>query len=343
MEFNKSLIAIKISDSILDWLLVRFYGPPYYTKKKKAWGNLLALLAAHQGPWVCVGDFNCILNEDEQIGGCKGSSSTTNYLKELMFNLNSVDLGYSGNKFTWAKGKWGNAVIKRRLDRGVASISWRLAYPKITVSHLSAINSNHAPILLDTCLADSFAHRPFRFEAVWLRDEGCKPVIESTWNKEVHRLDFVKLYKKQVATRDALRKWNKEIRHPSPVNELAEQSLQAELFEWLIRSEILWRQKSRELWLKLGDKNFKFFHLSMIICRRNNNIDAIKKEDGTWIHDSNQIRKLFRNNFVDLFKEDIDFPEHVEHLILPCITEEENEMLERIPSPEEIKDTLFQM
>lgn len=245
----------------------------------------------------------------------------------------------------------------------MASISWRLAYPKATVSHLSAINSDHAPILLDTCPVDSFAHRPFRFEAVWLRDEGCKPVIESAWNKEVHGSDFVKLYKKQVATRDALRKWNKEvfgrcqdrinnllqkikeiqIRHPSPVNELAEQSLQAELFEWLIRSEILWRQKSRELWLKLGDKNSKFFHLSMVICRRNNNIDAIKKEDGTWIHDSNQIRKLFRNNFVDLFKEDIDFPEHLEHLILPCITEEENEMLERIPSPEEIKDTLFQM
>ena len=105
MEFNKNLIAVKISNSILDWLLVGFYGPPYYTKKKKAWGNLLALLAAHQGPWVCVGDFNYILNDDEQIGGCKGSSSTTNYLKELMFNLNSVDLGYSGNKFTWAKGK----------------------------------------------------------------------------------------------------------------------------------------------------------------------------------------------------------------------------------------------
>ena len=364
MEFNKNLIAVEISDSILDWLLVGFYGPPYYTKKKKAWGNLMALLEAHQGPWVCVGDFNCILNEEEQIGGSKGSSSTTNHLKEMMFNLNSVDLGYSGDKFTWAKGKWGSVVIKGRLHRGVASISWRLAYPKATVSHLSAINSDHAPILLDTCPADSFAHKPFRFEAIWLRDEGCKPVIESAWNNEVHGSDFVKLYKKQAATRDALRKWNKEvfgrcqdrindllqkikeiqIRHPSPVNELAEQSLQSELFKWLIRSEILWRKKSRELWLKLGDKNSKFFHLSTVIRRRNNNVDAIKNEDGTWIHDSNQIRRLFRNNFVDLFKEeDIDFPEHLEHLILPCITEEENEILERIPSPEEIKDTLFQM
>ena len=128
------------------------------------------------------------------------------------------------------------------------------------------------------------------------------------------------------------------------MNELVEQSLQIELFEWLIRSEILWCKISRELWLKLGDKNSKFFHLSMVIRRRNNNVDAIKKEDGIWIHDSNQIRRLFRNNFIDLFKEEnIDFLEHLEHLILPCITKEENEMLERIPSPEEIKDTLFQI
>lgn len=49
-------------------------------------------------------DFNFILNEDEQFGGNGGSSSATNFLRELMFEFNAVDLGYSGNKFTWAIG-----------------------------------------------------------------------------------------------------------------------------------------------------------------------------------------------------------------------------------------------
>ena len=66
------------------------------------------------------------------MGGNKGGSSSINYLKELLFELNAVDLGYSGNKFTWARGKWGKASIKRRLDRGVENISWRLAYPRAT-------------------------------------------------------------------------------------------------------------------------------------------------------------------------------------------------------------------
>ena len=74
--------------------------------------------------------------------------------------------------------QWASSAIKRRLDRGIASISWRLAFPKASVSHLGAINSDHTPILLDTNPDDSFAHRPFRFEAAWVRDNGCIFVVE---------------------------------------------------------------------------------------------------------------------------------------------------------------------
>ena len=173
---------------------------------RSAWGNLFALLESHQGPWAIMGDLNYIVNEDEQLGGNKGGPSATNYIKELLFEFNAVDLGYSSNKYTWARGKWGKASIKRRLDRGVASISWRLAYPRATITHLGAIKSDHAPILMDTNPCERFAHRPFRFEAVWLRDERCSVVIEEAWKGKVSGSEFVKLYKKQAATREALRK-----------------------------------------------------------------------------------------------------------------------------------------
>ena len=104
-----------------------------------------------------------------------------------------------------------------------------------------------------------------------------------------------------------------------------EAHLQAELNEWLLRNEILWKQKSREVWLKEGDKNSKFFHLSTIIRRRRNSIDAVKNDSREWITDRREIQKHFVEKFKILFnEEEVDFPENLDNLITPCITEEEN-------------------
>ena len=180
-------------------------------------------------------------------------------------------------------------------------MSWRLAYSKASIVHLSAIKFDHAPILLDTNPQSKFAQRPFRFEVTWLRDDQCHEVIESAWQDQVAGSKFIKLYKKQASTRDTLRKWNKEvfgncqnkinslllaikeIQQGLPIENFGalEDALQSKLSKWLLRSETLWSQKSRELWLKLGDRNTKFFHLSTIIRRKRNNIDAIKDEQGS--------------------------------------------------------------
>ena len=121
-------------------------------------------------------------------------------------------------------------------------------------------------LCLNCCVSSLVAHRPFRFEVAWLRDERCASVIDSAWNDEPIGSEFIKLCKKQATTRDALKKWNKEvfgkcqdkinaimkrikeIQSMSPSNQSGEleEVLQAELAEWLLQSETLWCQKSRE-------------------------------------------------------------------------------------------------
>lgn len=105
-----------------------------------------------------------------------------------------------------------------------------------------------------------------------------------------------------------------------------ESSLQAKLSEWLVSSEVLWRQKSRELWLKVKDKNSSFFHLSTIIRRRQNNIDVIRADDGTWVIGSRNIKHFFLDKFKDRFsEEEVSFPNHFKNLIHTTISEEDNE------------------
>ncbi|PKI45054.1 hypothetical protein CRG98_034555 [Punica granatum] len=116
-----------------------------------------------------------------------------------------------------------------------------------------------------------------------------------------------------------------------------EEKLLADLEENLIRKDLIWRQKSRELWLKEGDRNSKFFHLSTIIRRRSNNIAAIKDNNGDWCHDYDGIGNYFLRNFQDLFyTSHPSIPEDLEGLITPIITRTENESLICIPDDKEI-------
>jgi predicted XRE-type DNA-binding protein len=80
---------------------------------------------------------------------------------------------------------------------------------------------------------------------------------------------------------------------PSPENIEMKAALNLELNEWLEKEELKWKQKSRELWLKEGDQNSKFFHLSTLVRRRCNSIVEIKLDNVEWIHSRDKIERYF--------------------------------------------------
>ncbi len=179
IDYNSQIIAINIKDGQCSWSLVGFYGPLYQSKRRKAWENLATLLESLDGPWICFGDFNVVLGDNEKEGGRIGNSSTPNYLKDILFELGVMDLGFSGNTFTWTNKRWGKNCIRERLDMGIANISWRLNFPKAAIFHLGAIKSDHCPLLLDTWLQALISNRPFRFKVAWTIDPRCMEVIEN--------------------------------------------------------------------------------------------------------------------------------------------------------------------
>lgn len=93
-----------------------------------------------------------------------------------------------------------------------------------------------------------------------------------------------------------------------------EAMLHKELDEILAQEELLWYQKSRVTWLRDGDRNILYFHLSTIARHWRNKISAIKESSsGIWLHENEEIKNHFVNYFNTLFINDGS----VEHVDLP--------------------------
>ena len=267
------------------------------------------LISSLSGPWLIIGDLNSICNSVDKKGGRLGGSSDSNWLNDFVANSGAIDLGFYGPQFTWSNKREGLANIKERLDRGMCDPKWQRIFPKAGVRHLRASTSDHRPILLDTHIDNCKLNRPFRFEAMWTKDESSVEVIERAWDINVEGSQSFKLAKKIKRVGDELKSWNKnhfgyaktrikeleklieEVRGRDPTKENLEieVALCLELEEWMEKEELKWKQKSRELWLREGDRNSKFFHLSTVIRKRNNRINEIKLDDGSWLHGREQI------------------------------------------------------
>jgi len=76
--------------------------------------------------------------------------------------------------------------------------------------------------------------------------------------------------------------------------------------EWETRckqEEILWRQKYRVRWLKEGEKNTNFFHMSTIARRTHNKIMKIHDEEGIERESHQDIENTPVNHFHNIARE----------------------------------------
>lgn len=70
----------------------------------------------------------------------------------------------------------------------------------------------------------------------------------------------------------------------------------------LEKEDLIWKQRSRTVWLKDGDRNTRFFHRSAKQRGFKNRLLGICDTNGDWISDDNGIGNVFCSYFDDLFK-----------------------------------------
>lgn len=118
-------------------------------KRHEAWGLLKHLKKFSPQPWLCVGDFNEIVDLSEKWGVAGRSEGQKENFRQTIEDCHLSDLGLSGSKFTWSNAREDGGFTKERLDRALANLEWCEVFHEGEVQILAACSSDHKSVLVN--------------------------------------------------------------------------------------------------------------------------------------------------------------------------------------------------
>jgi len=303
--------------------LTGVYAPNCYIERRKVWEEIADVRGLMEGPWAICGDFNTTRYVSEKRN-CNRRSRGMIEFSDFIEDMNLIDLQLQDGNYTWFKGD--NHDTASRIDRFLLSEEWDDCFSNIKQSPLQRLASDHIPLALQ---GGSWIKKKnyFKFENWWLGTAGFNDRIKEGWNSFSFkgRPDFV-LSCKLKALKHKLKDWSRSeagnlvIQRKQTLEQLAEMDMileyrplteeesakKADLtleLEGLIKNEeVAWRQKSRALWLKEGNRNTKFFHKVANTHKRFNYIDQLMVQ-GELTEKSTRIESAIIDFYQKLYSE----------------------------------------
>ncbi|KAK2377607.1 hypothetical protein QL285_078261 [Trifolium repens] len=360
INYCRNFINVEVDDVEKGgWRLTCYYGYPERGRRRQAWDMLRDLRNMSPLPWCIIGDFNDLLSQEDKLGNHPHPNWLCSGFRSAVNDCDLTDIQLEGHRFTWIKSRGSVRVIEERLDRAMVSTNWLALFPEVKLINLLASHSDHSPILLhtDPVLRTKYTHS-FKFENLWLKEEDVSEVVESGWRRE----SCVEVTEKVEACADELQRWGKRKRMrfkeeaEACCNEMEilrgrideasarrYQELQNNHANLLVQEEAYWRQRAKMHWLKEGDLNTKFFHMSANVRSKVKRIERLVKENNVVATKQEDLCDVAKQYFDTLFRAAKGNYDPVLSIIQPKVTEADNERLTAPISKEEIHTALMQM
>ena len=359
--FWKQELNIEIVESnanVID-TTVEFEGKVFYasfvhastdkTQRNLLWEHLLANASSRDEPWFVTGDFNDIISSEEKDGGTDRPEGSFSDLRTFFSEGDLFDLQHSGDFLSW-RGKRGGHLVRCRLDRAVSNTLWTERFPSARCEYLGFESSDHMPLLSFFDKGPRRRRGLFRYDRRLCKNDEAKRVISDTWRGTPSSSVSDKL----TSTRSAISAWNKaQQRNSQKTIEIKKRELN-EALSSLVNDTVLiqdiseklnaaylaeeeyWKQRSRLLWLKLGDRNTGYFHAITKSRKRANGLSVIEREDGQMVYKEEEIIAVIGDYFQTMFA---SLPgqreETVRQALRPIVSTDENENLTAVPEANE--------
>ncbi|KAL4332330.1 hypothetical protein GQ457_07G007660 [Hibiscus cannabinus] len=221
----------------------------------------------------------------------------------------------------WICRQRGSKVKGCRLDRFLVSTDWLDRFEGLEQRNLLRNVSDHDPVRL-SCGVVHWGPWPFRFLNAWLERKGHIKVMGDEWRRisdshktfsVVDRLRELKVFLKQwnresfgyvetqiETTTALLNDLDDRVTELDDENICLRCKVQGDLWRLLRYWESIWRQKSRVLWLREGDRNTSFFQRVVKIPGMQNKLWGLVIDD-RWVTRPLEIRRYvsatFQSNF----------------------------------------------
>ncbi|KAE8665134.1 Callose synthase 1 [Hibiscus syriacus] len=307
------------------------------------------------------GDFNAYLIEEEKEGLTQNRNSME--ISSLFIQQTGlIDLPLIGGNFTWSSNRYYPTVV--RLDRFLVNVSFSAVFSSITQLLLPKSISDHNAIIMESGV-DNWGKIPFRLLNYLMSEEefeekitesikkfrmdkkkvGLLSILKNTkvsikrWSgdrKQFPRDDISALEDKIHQLENKFKQNQNSIDYGSPA-EL--RFLRNELWRLYRIEEQIWFQKSREMWVKDGDRNSKLFYTCATIRRRRNSLNAINVE-GEIIKDPVLIKSAVREHFYKAYNCSSTLEVEDIKLNFSRISMEQSLMLEKEFTEDEIWETI---
>ncbi|XP_059668770.1 uncharacterized protein LOC132313844 [Cornus florida] len=311
-----------------DWCFTAIYATTKDAIRKEQWNFLRKLQTSVGSKWVLLGDFNDLLYPEVKKGGRVRHGWTLKSFKDFVADCQLHDLGFMGYPFTWCNNRDGDANVKERLDRVLATVDWRIQFSAAVVQHVHVVGSDHAVILLDLFLKKAQRGKVSCLTRGEFRMRNVLPLLKGLGNLK----GMLEAQLKGVRENEGDYSTNACDQVQKKINA-----------EWR-NEELYWRQKSRKEWLLHGDRNSKKIHIATMRRRNRNMIKGLEDSQGNWLDDDQAIRGEAENYFHNLFTStgSID-DEAFWNLWEPMVTAEMNQKLMQKATEGEVHQALMEM
>ncbi|KAG7591058.1 Ribonuclease H-like superfamily [Arabidopsis thaliana x Arabidopsis arenosa] len=331
------------------------YGEPDKDKRKPVWDTITEIASQRVGPWFQIGDFNEILCSEEKSGGPQRSEGSFTNFRNFVAENDLYDLRHSGNPLSW-RGQRNSHLVFCRLDRALANGEWSDMFPTSRIEYMKFEGSDHRPIMAYFAAREKKERRMFRYDRSLRKNPEIFELVKKAWDNKGNSTVADRI----LRCRKAIQKWHRKHNqnNQKTIEEKKEkldqaltdttpdlaliQTLSQSLRETYEAEENYWRQRSRQLWLALGDRNSSYFHATTRGRRALNRFSVIENDDGTVFFEEEHITAVISEYFSKIYSSQPKESSGIIHKAVKCVvTEEMNRSLLQMPSVEEIKNACF--